>query len=61
MGLGLGLLLVVVGLVLLTGVVHYDLGFVEDTTLGALLLGAGVLMLLLGLVMQRQRTAGRDG
>jgi hypothetical protein len=61
MGLGLGILLVVVGLVLLTGVVHYDIGFVEDTTLGAILLGAGVLMLVLGLVIEKQRTAGRKG
>jgi hypothetical protein len=55
MGLGLGILLVVVGLVLVTGVLDQDLGFVEDTALGWILLAAGVLTLVLGLAMNRQR------
>lgn len=55
MGLGLGIFLIVVGLVLVTGVVNYDINFIEDTTLGAILLAAGVLSLVLGMVMNKQR------
>ena len=57
MGLGLGVFLIVLGLIFLTGVIEYDISFVEDTTLGWILLGAGILSIVLGLVMtNRART-----
>jgi hypothetical protein len=59
MGLGLGILLIVVGLVFLTGVINYDISFVEDGTLGLILLAAGVLTIVLGLVMNQQRSRSK--
>ncbi len=56
MGLGLGIFLLVVGLILVTGVIEYDISFLEDTTLGWILLLAGVLAIVLALVMNQQRT-----
>jgi uncharacterized membrane protein HdeD (DUF308 family) len=56
MGLGLGILLLVVGLILVTGVIEYDISFIEDTTLGWILLLAGVLAIVLALVMNQQRS-----
>ena len=56
MGLGLGIFLVVLGLILLTGVINYDIDFIEDTTLGWILLAAGVLSIVLGLIMNQQRS-----
>jgi uncharacterized membrane protein HdeD (DUF308 family) len=55
-GLGLGIFLLVVGLILVTGVIEYDITFVEDTTLGWILLLAGVLSIILALVMNQQRS-----
>jgi uncharacterized membrane protein HdeD (DUF308 family) len=55
-GLGLGILLLVVGLILVTGVLEYDISFIEDTTLGWILLLAGVLSIILALVMNQQRS-----
>ena len=59
MGLGLGVVLIVLGLVLLTGVIQYDINFVEDTTLGWILLIAGVLAIVLGLIMNQQRSRSK--
>ncbi|WP_148575460.1 DUF6458 family protein [Nocardioides caldifontis] len=59
MGLGLGITLIVLGLVFVTGVIEYDISFVEDQTLGWILLAAGVLTLVLGLVMNQQRNKTR--
>ncbi len=56
MGLGLGIFLIVLGLILVSGVINYDISFIEDTTLGWILLGAGVLSIVLGLVMNHQRS-----
>ena len=56
MGLGLGIFLLVLGLILLTGVINYDIDFVEDTTLGWILLSCGVLSIVLGLFMSHQRS-----
>jgi uncharacterized membrane protein HdeD (DUF308 family) len=55
-GLGLGIFLLVVGLILVTGVIEYDINFIEDTTLGWILLLAGVLAIILALVMNQQRS-----
>ena len=59
MGLGLGIVLIILGLVLVTGVIQYDINFVEDTTLGWILLIAGVLAIVLGLIMNQQRSRSK--
>jgi hypothetical protein len=55
MGIGLGIVLVLAGLILVTGVVTYDINFVEDQTLGWILLVVGALALVLSLVINQQR------
>lgn len=59
MGLGIGIFLIVLGLVFLTGVINYDINFLEDTTLGWILLLAGILAVVLGMVMNHQRTRSK--
>lgn len=59
MGLGLGIFLLVIGLILVTGVIEYDINFIEDTTLGWILLAAGILSIVLGMVMNKQRSETR--
>ncbi|HET6561880.1 MAG TPA: DUF6458 family protein [Marmoricola sp.] len=56
MGLGLGIFLLVLGLIFVSGVIEYDINFVEDTTLGWILLLAGVLAIVLALIMNQQRS-----
>ena len=56
MGLGLGIFLIVLGLILVSGVIEYDISFIEDNTLGWILLAAGVLSIVLGLIMNQQRS-----
>ena len=55
MGIGLGIVLVLAGLILVTGVVEYDINFIEDVTLGWILLIVGALALVLSLVINGQR------
>jgi uncharacterized membrane protein HdeD (DUF308 family) len=55
-GLGLGIFLLVAGLILVTGVIEYDIDFVQDTTLGWILLLGGMLAIVLALVMNQQRS-----
>ncbi len=59
MGLGLGIVLIVVGLILVSGVLNFDISFIEDTTLGWILLAAGILAIVLGLIMNQQRSQTR--
>ncbi len=56
MGLGLGIFLIVLGLIFVSGVINYDISFIEDTTLGWILLAAGILSIALGFLMTHQRT-----
>ncbi|MCX6400712.1 MAG: DUF6458 family protein [Propionibacteriales bacterium] len=56
MGIGLGIVLVLAGLILVSGVVNFDINFVEDMTLGWILLVVGALALVLSLVINQQRT-----
>lgn len=56
MGIGLGIVLILLGLILVSGVVEYDINFIEDTTLGWILLVVGALALVLSLVINQQRT-----
>ncbi len=59
MGLGLGIFLLVIGLILVTGVIEYDINFIEDQTLGWILLAAGILSIVLGMIMNKQRSETR--
>ena len=56
MGLGIGITLIVVGLILVTGVVNFETSVIDQTGLGWILLAAGILAMVLGLVMNYQRT-----
>lgn len=56
MGIGLGIILILAGLIFVTGVVEYDINFIEDMTLGWILLIVGVLALVLALAMNAQRS-----
>ena len=56
MGLGIGIALIVIGLVLVTGVINFDTDLIDQTGLGWILLAAGILAIVLGLVMNYQRT-----
>lgn len=53
MGLGIGIFLVVLGLILLLGVIEVDLPAIEDGTLGWILLLAGIVSIVLGLLATR--------
>ncbi len=53
--LGLGIVLIVLGLVLVTDAVTVDLEFINDSTLGWILLLAGVLAIVLSLIVNAQR------
>ena len=55
MGIGVGVLLIVVGLILMFAV-QVDLPYVTDNTLGLILLLGGVLVIVLALILNAQRT-----
>lgn len=59
MGLGLGIFLIVAGLILVSGVINFDIQFIEDVNLGWILLAAGILSIVLGLVMNKQRSRSK--
>ena len=59
MGIGLGVVLLVLGLILVLRVVHFDLQFIDDVALGWIFLIAGILAIVLALVMNKQRTESR--
>ena len=59
MGIGLGVVLLVLGLILVLGVVQFDIQFIDDVSLGWIFLIAGVLAIVLALVMNKQRTESR--
>lgn len=56
MGIGLGIVMVVLGLILVVGVVNFDVSFIDDVALGWILLLVGVLAIVLALVMNQQRS-----
>jgi len=56
MGIGLGVVLLILGLILVLGVVEYDMSFVDDQALGWILLIAGIIALVLSLFMNAQRS-----
>lgn len=56
MGIGLGIVLLVIGAILAFAVQFTFAGGIEIQTVGYILMAAGVLSLILGLVMHTQRT-----
>ncbi len=54
MGIGTGIVLIVIGLILLFAF-NGDIPFFTDGTLGAILIGAGVVVIILVLVVNAQR------
>jgi uncharacterized membrane protein HdeD (DUF308 family) len=56
MAIGLGIVLVLAGLVLLTNAVNLDLTHVDDHALGAVLLIVGILAIVLSLIVNQQRS-----
>ena len=59
MGIGVGIVLLVLGLILVMGVVNFDIGFVDDMALGWIFLIVGILAIILALVMNKQRSETR--
>lgn len=59
MGIGLGVVLLVLGLILVLGVVNFDLNFVDDLALGWIFIIAGILAIVLALIINQQRTRSR--
>jgi uncharacterized membrane protein HdeD (DUF308 family) len=59
MGIGLGVVLLVLGLILVLGVVQFDIDFVDDVALGWIFVIAGILAIVLALVMNKQRSETR--
>lgn len=59
MGLGVGIFLVVLGLIFLLGVINADLPFVEDYTLGLILLVVGIVAIVLGMIASRNARTTR--
>jgi len=56
MGIGIGVVLLVIGLILVLNAVSIDLSFVNDNTLGWILVIVGVLAIVLALIMNAQRS-----
>ena len=54
MGIGTGIVLGVLGLILLTGTIQVDLPWIEDYTLGWILVIAGVISLVLSMTIWRR-------
>jgi len=54
MGIGVGIVLGVLGLILLTGTIQVDLPFIEDYTLGWILVVAAIVSILLALTVGRR-------
>ena len=54
MGIGVGIVLGVLGLILLTGTIQIDLPFIEDYTLGWILVVAAIVSILLALTLGRR-------
>jgi hypothetical protein len=59
MGIGLGIVLLVVGLILVSGVVNFDMSYIDDNGLGWILVIVGALAIVLALVINAQRSNGR--
>ena len=60
MGIGLGIVLLVIGLILVSGVVNFDLSYIDDNGLGWILVIVGALAIVLALVINAQRSNVRS-
>lgn len=60
MGLGLGIGLIVIGAILSFGLDPEQFDIFNINIIGYILMGAGVLSIILGLVMNQQRTTRRE-
>jgi uncharacterized membrane protein HdeD (DUF308 family) len=56
--IGLGIALIVIGLIVIFAL-NFDLPFLNDTSLGAILIVAGAVTLILSLVIHAQRSRSR--
>jgi uncharacterized membrane protein HdeD (DUF308 family) len=55
MGIGLGIVLLLAGIILVSDVVNFDLSYVDDNGLGWILIVVGALAIVLALVLNAQR------
>jgi len=56
MGIGLGIVLLLAGLILVTDVVNFDINYIDDNGLGWILIIVGALAIVLALVIHQQHT-----
>lgn len=56
MAIGLGIILLLLGLILVLDVIHFNLSFVDDHALGAIFIVVGILAIVLSLVVNGQRS-----
>jgi hypothetical protein len=56
MGIGLGIVLLLAGIILVSNVVNFDMNSVDDNGLGWILIVVGALAILLALIINAQRT-----
>jgi hypothetical protein len=56
MGIGLGIVLLLAGIILVSDVVNFDMEFVDDNGLGWILIVVGALAIVLALIINQQRS-----
>jgi hypothetical protein len=54
MGIGLGIVLLLIGLILVSNVVNFDMDYIDDNGLGWIFIVVGVLAIVLALVLNSQ-------
>ena len=55
MGIGLGIVLLLAGVILVSDVVNFDIRYVDDNGLGWILIVVGALAIVLALILNAQR------
>jgi hypothetical protein len=55
MGIGLGIVLLLAGIILVSDVVNFDMNYVDDNGLGWILIVVGALAIVLALIVNAQR------
>jgi uncharacterized membrane protein HdeD (DUF308 family) len=56
MGIGLGIVLLLAGVILVSDVVNFDMNYVDDNGLGWILIVVGALAIVLALIVNAQRS-----
>ena len=56
MGIGLGIVLLLAGIILVSNVVNFDMNYVDDNGLGWILIVVGALAILLALIINAQHS-----